>query len=176
MFPILLILFILAPIAEIYVLIKVGGLIGALPTVGVVIGTAILGAALLRIQGIGTLRRLQAETAAGGLPAVTLVEGACLLVAGVLLLTPGFITDAIGFCCLIPPLRRALATALVARIQTGIVANIRASNVRGGANGPDFDPRVDPRLHPGAGPGFDGRGRRGGGRVIEGEAEPVDPN
>jgi UPF0716 protein FxsA len=107
-FSILLIFFLTIPLVEIYLLIKVGGIIGALPTVFVVVFTAVLGAWLLRIQGFSTLARVRHTMERGGLPAMEMVEGAVLLVAGALLLTPGFFTDAIGFLCLVPSLRRAM--------------------------------------------------------------------
>ncbi len=112
-FQILLLLFLLIPMLEIYLLIKVGGIIGALPTVFIVIFTAVLGAWLLRIQGFSTLARVQSVVAQGGIPAMELLEGAVLLLAGALLLTPGFFTDAIGFICLVPSLRRALIRRLL---------------------------------------------------------------
>jgi len=108
-FPIVFLLFLLIPLAEIYFLIVVGGIIGALPTIALVVLTAVIGAALARHQGLATLRRLQATLARGETPAIELLEGVLLLVGALLLLTPGFFTDALGFVCLIPPTRRALA-------------------------------------------------------------------
>ena len=108
-FPIVLLLFLLVPLLEIWLLIKVGGIIGALPTVALVVLTAVLGAALARQQGLATLQRLQASLARGEAPAVEMLEGVLLLIGALLLLTPGFFTDALGFACLIPPVRRALA-------------------------------------------------------------------
>ncbi len=120
LFQWLLLLFLLVPIVEIYVLVQVGSVIGALPTVAMVVLTAVVGAALIRAQGLSTLARLQRELESGELPALTLIEGAVLLVAGALLLTPGFVTDAIGFACLLPGLRRALiARLLAARLAPG---------------------------------------------------------
>jgi UPF0716 protein FxsA len=110
---ILLIIFIVIPVAEIYVLIEVGGIIGAVPTVFMVVFTAVLGALLLRQQGFYTLRKVQEDMQKGILPAVALVEGLILLVGGAMLLTPGFITDFIGFMMLVPPLRRAVAVHLI---------------------------------------------------------------
>ena len=104
----LLALFLIVPIIEIYLLIQVGGVIGAIPTVFLVVFTAVLGALLLRQQGFATLGRVQASMARGELPALQLLEGVLLLFGGALLLTPGFFTDAIGFVCLIPPLRQGL--------------------------------------------------------------------
>lgn len=114
-FAILFTLFLLIPLVEIYLLIKVGGLIGAVPTIVLVVFTAVLGAFLLRIQGFSTLSRLRETAARGGIPAIEMLEGAVLLIAGALLLTPGFFTDAIGFACLIPPLRRYVILRLLKR-------------------------------------------------------------
>ena len=101
-------LFLVVPILEIYLLIQVGSLIGALPTVFLVVFTAVAGAWLLRRQGFATLGRVQATMARGEIPAIEMLEGAMLLIGGALLLTPGFFTDAIGFVCLIPALRRSV--------------------------------------------------------------------
>jgi len=115
-FAILLALFFIVPLVEIYLLIQVGSVIGAFPTIFAVVFTAVLGVWLLRIQGFSTLRRVQQTAAMGGVPAVELLEGAMLLVAGALLLTPGFFTDAIGFLCLIPSFRRVMAVWFFQRI------------------------------------------------------------
>ncbi len=111
----LLALFLIVPIIEIYLLIQVGGLIGAIPTIFLVVFTAVLGALLLRQQGFATLGRVQASLARGELPALQLLEGVLLLFGGALLLTPGFFTDAIGFVCLIPPLRQGLIAWVLRR-------------------------------------------------------------
>lgn len=117
-FQVLFLVFLLVPLVEIYFLIKVGSIIGALPTVFLVVFTAVLGAGLLRIQGFATLARLRTTLNQGGIPAMELMEGGMLILAGALLLTPGFVTDAMGFCLLIPRLRRALI-ALAARRYFG---------------------------------------------------------
>ena len=113
---ILLAVFLIVPIVEIYLLIEVGAVIGAFPTVFAVVFTAVLGAWMLRIQGFSTLRRVQQTAAQGGIPAIEMLEGAMLLVSGALLLTPGFFTDTIGFLCLVPPLRRSVALWFFQRI------------------------------------------------------------
>ncbi len=105
--PLLLLIFIAVPVLELYLLIKVGGLIGALPTIAIVILTAVVGTWLLRQQGLATLQRYQNSLAQGKLPAMELFEGMVLLFGGALLLTPGFFTDAIGLLCLVPVTRRA---------------------------------------------------------------------
>jgi UPF0716 protein FxsA len=114
-FHVLLLLFLAVPLAEIYLLIRVGGVIGAGPTVVLVVLTAVSGAFLMRMQGWRTLERVRAAMARGEVPAVELVEGALLLIAGALLLTPGFVTDSVGFALLVPPVRTALARAALAR-------------------------------------------------------------
>jgi UPF0716 protein FxsA len=123
-FPIGLALFILIPIIEIYVLIQVGSQIGALTTVLLVLLTAVIGVNLIRHQGLSTLNQVQTQMQHGEIPATGLIEGMFLFIAGALLLTPGFVTDTIGFLLLIPPLRKALAlwilehSGWIVRMQT----------------------------------------------------------
>ena len=109
------ILFLVVPFVEIYLLVEIGARIGAPWTILLVVMTAIVGAWLVRVQGLATWRRFQASLARNELPATALVEGLCLLIAGALLLTPGFFTDAVGFVCLIPPLRRTLIRHFIQR-------------------------------------------------------------
>jgi len=112
-FRILFILFLSIPILEIYLLLKVGSSIGALPTVVLVVLTAVIGVWLLRLQGFATVAKAQASLARGEVPATTMLEGVMLFVAGALLLTPGFFTDGIGFLLLIPPTRLWLANKIL---------------------------------------------------------------
>ncbi|WP_374086462.1 FxsA family protein [Methylomicrobium lacus] len=112
-FQILFLFFLLVPFAEIYLLLTVGGIIGAFPTIALVVFTAVLGASLLRKQGSETFRRFQENLAQGGIPTYEIIEGPILLVGGALLLTPGFITDMMGFVCLIPALRRKVAQYVI---------------------------------------------------------------
>ena len=113
MFQVFFILFLTIPLIEIYLLLKIGSIIGAFPTILIVVGTAVLGAWLLRIQGFSTWRRLQNTLERGEVPAIEIVESLILLIGGALLLTPGFFTDAIGFLCLMPPMRRRFALHLI---------------------------------------------------------------
>lgn len=108
-FPLGLLLFILAPVAEIWLMIDIGSVIGAGWTVLAIIATAIIGASLVRFQGIGVYTRLNQTAARGEIPAMEMIEGMSLFISGVFLLIPGFITDAVGFLLLIPPLRRWFA-------------------------------------------------------------------
>jgi UPF0716 protein FxsA len=114
-FPFALLLFILVPIIEIWLMIDIGSVIGAGWTVLAIISTAIIGASLVRYQGIGIYSRLNQTVQRGEIPAMEMIEGLTLLISGALLLTPGFITDALGFLILIPPLRRWFALNMLKR-------------------------------------------------------------
>lgn len=113
--PLLLLIFFSVPVVEIYLLIKIGGWIGVLPTIVLLVFSAVLGVLLLRQQGFAAAQRVQAALANGQIPAMELLEGMLLTLAGVLLLIPGFFTDALGFLCLVPPARRWLVRALLDR-------------------------------------------------------------
>lgn len=108
---------IVVPIIEIALFIQVGGWIGLWPTIAIVLATAIAGAALLRSQGFQAMGELQRRLETGEDPTPLLAHGAMILVAGVVLLTPGFFTDAVGFALLIPPVRDAIISALAKRIH-----------------------------------------------------------
>jgi UPF0716 protein FxsA len=113
-------LFVAAPLVELYLLIEVGSVIGALPTIALSIFTALLGGALVRVQGFRVLFRAQSSLEKREVPAFELLEGALLLLVGLALLLPGFVTDAIGFLLLVPPLRRRLIVrGLAARGSLG---------------------------------------------------------
>lgn len=129
----LLLLFIVIPILEMWLLIAVGSEIGALPTIGLVLLTAVVGLALLRRQGLSTVMRAQQKMQAGELPAREMVEGIFLAVGGALLLTPGFFTDALGFACLIPGLRQLLLGRLLRHVTV--------------VRGPGFTPPGGPDRH-----------------------------
>ncbi len=112
------------PLLEIAVFIQVGGLIGGWLTIGLVLFTAVLGAGLLRRQGLSTIARIQEEIEQSRLPVQALFDGACLLFAGALLLTPGFVTDIVGFLLLAPPARNVLRRLIWAHLQRRGGANI----------------------------------------------------
>ncbi len=117
----LIVLFVTIPLAELALLVWVGGQVGIGPTIALVIVTGILGASLARSQGLATLARFQGRLAAGELPHQDLVEGILFLVAGAVLLTPGLITDIAGFLLLVPAVRRAVRRWLVARFSARMV-------------------------------------------------------
>ena len=114
-FLILLVLFIGIPVLEISLLIKLGAAIGGFKTIVFVIATAVLGAYLVKQQGLATLSKFQQEANAGRVPAQQMLEGIALLVAGAVLLTPGFFTDAVGFALLIPVVRQTLIRYSIGR-------------------------------------------------------------
>ena len=116
-----LIVFMLVPIVEMWILIEVGGWIGALPTIALVVLTATLGLSLLKRQGVSTLMSARCKMDEGSIPASELVSGVMIAVGGALLLTPGFITDAIGFALLIPQTRQWLLLKLIDRYRDKII-------------------------------------------------------
>ncbi len=112
----LFLLFIIVPIIEITLLINVGQAIGAWYTIGLVLLSAFIGVNMLRHQGLSTLMRARSRMDSGEVPAQEMVEGLVLAVGGALLITPGFVTDVIGFCCLIPLTRHALVKPLLRQL------------------------------------------------------------
>ena len=112
MFSRLLFLFIFIPIAELYLLIMVGARIGFLPTIGLIVFTGILGASLARQQGLSTLAKIQSELKSGRPPTDKLIEGAMIVVGGIVLITPGILTDLFGFALMVPKFRKGIAASL----------------------------------------------------------------
>jgi len=160
----LLAMFIAVPVVEIALFIEIGGWIGLWPTIGIVIVTAFAGTSLLRLQGLAVLQRVQESAARNELPVQEVFDGLCLLVAGVMLLTPGFFTDTVGFLLFVPLFRRFAGAA----IWRWLVRNGKISVSAGGFGGPG--------QHPGQQPGGPRRdGPPAGGPVIDGDFEEVDP-
>ena len=120
MFIKLLVIFIFVPVMELYILIEAGRTIGIGATLGLIMATGIAGAWLARSQGLEILRKIQLETANGQMPAQTLIDGALILVGGLLLLTPGFFTDALGFSFLVPVTRELWRKGLSAWLEKQI--------------------------------------------------------
>ena len=110
-------LFILVPMIEIYVIIQVGHAIGALDTIALLVLVSLVGAWLTRHEGFVVLRRLRAQIDAGRAPTGELIDGALVLGAGVLMLTPGFVTDVVGLLVLFPPTRALLRRYLRRRFE-----------------------------------------------------------
>ena len=121
----LLLLFIVVPLVELYVIIQVGGAIGIVPTLLILLADSILGSLLLRSQGRAAWRRFTAATQSGRVPHREALDGALVIFGGALLLTPGFLTDVVGLLLLFPPTRalarRVVARAVARRVVTGVV-------------------------------------------------------
>lgn len=149
--------FIGVPLLEIAVFIQVGQVIGLWPTLATVVLTAVIGTWCLRAQGLATLARARAQIDQGALPTRELFDGACLLIAGALLLTPGFVTDTVGFLLFLPPVRDFLRQVLSKYIETHMESRVY----------------VDGREVRRKGPGS-ARDRRRQGPVIEGEYDEVE--
>jgi UPF0716 protein FxsA len=115
-FAVLALLFLVVPFAELFVLIKVGQVIGALPTIGVLIVVSVVGAAMVKREGMAVLRRAQEQVRQGRVPGVELIDGVLILFAGALLVSPGFLTDVLGVLLLIPPVRRGLRNVAARRL------------------------------------------------------------
>lgn len=135
MFPILLLLFIFVPIIEIGLFIQVGGFLGLWPTIALVLITAFVGASLVRSQGLQTLMSVQNRLQQGELPAQQIFEGVMLAVAGVLLLTPGFMTDALGMLVLLPAPRAMIAKYLMSKM---VVKSMGSNGFHGNFQGDQF--------------------------------------
>lgn len=182
MFLALVLIFIAVPLLEIALLIKLGEVIHFWPTIGLIIGTALIGTAIMRRQGLKALLNVPESLAQGELPMDSVIDGAFILLAGAFLLTPGLITDSIGFIFLVPPFRKILARwAFKALLKKGaIYTETRRESTRkpGGRSGPGVDDAS-------AGGSFgDGRARAGSrhrpdsnfedGPVIEGDFQRMD--
>lgn len=139
-FSIIPFILLIVPLAEIGAFIVIGREIGVLWTLAMVFVTAVVGSILLRVQGFGLLARIRTETEAGRVPGRELVHGVMILIAGVLLLTPGFITDSIGFLLFIPFVRDAGWSLLKNKISV-----VSAGQFGRGA---EFKPRGDPPASP----------------------------
>ena len=165
-------LFVAVPIVEIALFIQVGGVLGLWPTLAIVILTALAGTALMRAEGRGAMASLQRSLSEGGDPSGPIAHGAMILVAGVLLLTPGYFTDALGLALLLPPVRAALIRFGAARMAAGLRSGRVVMTTSGGFG-----------AAPGAGPGGRGPGGPGGpgaypgnrpGDIIDGDYTPAD--
>ena len=123
----LFLLFTLIPVIELALLVEVGGRIGVAPTIAVVLGTGAAGAWLARSQGLRALQRLQEAVRTAQFPGEEIFDGILILAGGLLLLTPGFLTDILGFCALVPGFRYLLKALVKSRVRG------RMQNPRDGA-------------------------------------------
>lgn len=132
----LVLLFIVVPIVEIYVIIQVGEAIGVLPTIALLIIDSVLGSWLMRSQGRAVWRRFQQTVQAGRVPAREVADGVLVIFGGALLLAPGFVTDILGFFLVLPPTRALVRGTLVRRLTFGIMSGRAPRTTRGRR---DFD-------------------------------------
>ncbi len=153
---------VIVPLIEIALFIEVGGLLGLWPTLGIVVLTALAGATMLRLQGLATVGDLRGRIDRGEDPSGPLAHGALILASGLLLLTPGFFTDAIGFALLVPQVRAAVIRYLARRVVT--VIHKRGGPGRGPGGHPGSHPGGKPASHRPRGPG-----------TVEGDYEVVEP-
>jgi UPF0716 protein FxsA len=135
----LLLIFIIVPLLELYVIIEVSSRIGLLETIVVLIVISILGAALAKREGYNAVQRIQEEMAQGRMPGDPLIEGGVILAGAILLLTPGFLTDALGLAMLFPPTRRAALSLVKRRIKKTVTrGNVTVWTTR--SSNPDSEP------------------------------------
>ena len=172
--PLLLVfIFIVVPIAELYVLIQIGQAIGILPTIAILILDSILGAALMRSQGRAAWMRFNRALAEGRVPGREIIDGVLVIFGGALLLTPGFLTDILGLTLLLPPTRAVIRGVLVRRFGARLVASATdgvQSRFRVGFGGPG-----GPGPRPGPGGTGRPRARPVDDDVVEGTARDVSP-
>ena len=117
MVAILILVFLVVPFVELFVIIQVGQAIGVLNTIGVLIAVSVVGAWLVKREGLAVLRRAQARVDQGAVPGRELVDGVLILFAGALLMTPGFVTDLVGILLLLPPVRAGLRAGVVEALR-----------------------------------------------------------
>jgi UPF0716 protein FxsA len=151
--PALILLFIVVPIVEIYVIIQVGQAIGAPLTIALLVVDSIIGSMLMRTQGRAAWRRFNEAIGAGRIPAREVVDGALVIFGGALLLTPGFVTDIFGAAFLLPPTRAVIRKLLVRRFSGLLIVAAPGSARRRPPRGPGADvdstaTDVDPRVLP----------------------------
>ena len=163
----LVVLFIVVPIAELYVIIQIGQAIGILPTIAILILDSVLGAALMRSQGRAAWMRFNRALAEGRVPGREVLDGALVIFGGALLLTPGFLSDILGLILLLPPTRALVRSVLVRRFGPRI-----ASGAASGAQA-----RMGRMFTFETGAGARGRGRAPGfdDDVVDGTASDVPP-
>jgi UPF0716 protein FxsA len=138
MFPLLLLLFIVVPILELYVIVQVAGGIGTLETIGLLIVVSVVGAWLVRREGLNVLRKIQLQLGQAQMPTKQIVDGGLIMFAGALMLTPGFITDAAGVLLLIPPTRMVVRQILMRRFK-GRIQTTTLGGAGVGFSRPSFD-------------------------------------
>lgn len=131
---VLVLVFLVVPLVELYVIIQVGGAIGALNTIALLVLMGVAGGWLMKREGLGVLRRIQTQLRDGQVPGNDLVDGLLILFGGALMLTPGFLSDLLGLCLLVPPMRAVVRRALARRLRVRVIDRGRP----GGHGGTDL--------------------------------------
>ena len=123
MVGVLLLLFLIVPLAELFVIIQVGQELGALNTIGLLILVSVVGAWLVKREGMGVWRRFQRQVESGVVPGREIADGVMILFAGALMMTPGFLTDLLALSLLLPPVRAALRATAMRRVarRAGVI-------------------------------------------------------
>lgn len=165
-------LFIAVPLLELFILIRLGGAIGLMPTLALCVLTGVAGAWLARREGMRALWSFQERLARGGVPGRALMDGLCILIGGAVLLTPGLLTDLLGFALLLPPSRRWIQARMKRRIERQVAEGSIRVTTLGGHPGAGTHPGAG-GMHPGAGgaSGWEFGTRRG---RFGSRAEPAD--
>lgn len=135
MLPLLVLLFVLVPIAELAVIIQVGQAVGVWWTIAILVADSILGSVLMRTQGRATWRRFNEALQSGRVPATEVLNGGLVIFGGACLLTPGFITDLFGLLLLLPPTRAVVRRVLVKRFALRMVSGMTQGSFRPAAPG-----------------------------------------
>lgn len=169
--PLLVVLFIVVPLVEIYVLIQVGQAIGPWWTIALLLADSIIGSLLLRAQGRGAWRRFNEALATGRPPGREVADGIIIVFGGALLLTPGFATDVVGLACLLPPTRAVIRRVLLGGVRGRIARGVVGYGLLGAKRGGD---RMRARRTAGASTGSPFDASRGRDFDVEGTAVDVD--
>ena len=129
------IVFLVVPIIELWVIVEVAGSLGILPTLALLVVVSVIGSLLVRREGLGVWRRARTMWASGRVPTDDLLDGVLVLAAGTLLLAPGFVTDVLGLLLLIPPLRRVVGSAAFGRVRRALRVPVAGAEFVGGMAG-----------------------------------------
>ncbi|CAN5145769.1 hypothetical protein BH24ACT1_BH24ACT1_09130 [soil metagenome] len=132
MAAVLVLVFLVVPLVELYVLIQVGSAIGALNTISLLILMGVAGGWVMKREGLGVVRRVQSQLGAGRVPGAEVVDGFLILFGGALMLTPGFLSDFLGLALLVPPVRAIVRRALARRFQAQVLGGRGRDRPRGG--------------------------------------------
>lgn len=132
MAAVLLVLFLVVPIVELAVIIQVGQVLGVAPTLGILIVVSVVGAWLMKREGVGVIRRARQQARSGRVPGREVVDGFLIVLGGALMLTPGFVTDGVGMALLLPPVRAVVRPVLLAQLQTRALGATARRRGRGG--------------------------------------------